>query len=130
MLNLSEDKEYHENRAKLILCRVLEFDQERLIRKDKPDLQYGTDKIGIEVVFDCYENEQANTSFIDKYYKAPIVEIPINRIRHYQSRGGTYDVENGLFIPKRLGHCMPNDPIHLIETIKKKGSSLEPVGKN
>lgn len=120
MLNLSEDKDYHENRAKLILCRVLEFDQERLIRKDKPDLQYGTDKIGIEVVFDCYENEQANTSFIDKYYKVPIVEIPINKIRHYQSRGGTYDVENGLFIPKRLGHSMPNAPIHLIETIKKK----------
>ena len=120
MLQLSEDKNYHENRARIVLCDVLKFEKERLIREDKPDLQYDTDAIGIEVVFDCYENEQANTAFVDKYYKSPISAIPCNKLRNYQARGGTYVLENGLFIPRSLGSSTPNNPEHLIETIKKK----------
>lgn len=120
MLHLSEDKDYHENRARIVLCDVLKFEKERLIREDKPDLQYDTDAIGIEVVFDCYENEQANMAFVDKYYKSPISAIPCNKLRNYQARGGTYVLENGLFIPRSLGSSTPNNPEHLIETIKKK----------
>ena len=120
MLNITEDKNYHEGRAIMVLCRVLNFEEARLKHADKPDIQNEIDSVGIEVVYDCYEDEQANTSFVDKYYKTPIADIPPKTLKKFIDRGGTYTVENGLMISSRIGWSTPNNPEHLIDTIKKK----------
>ena len=120
-------KDYYEERARQTLHIACGYDIQSLVRADKPDLQDQTNGIGIEVVRDVYEPEEAFTGFVYDLEKHP-EKITEQRLEARRKKGGIIDIENGTITHASLGKTYPNDPNHLIEVIKGKIDKIEQKG--
>ena len=119
-----QTKKEMENRARITLGLILEYDISCLVCKDMPDLQDDAHSIGIEVVEDCYEDERERERCILNYYGKAITEIPEDKIRRFESNGAKLHTEKRIITGTSLGPTRNNAPGHLIETIRKKLAKL------
>ena len=120
MGNRIQNKREMENRARITLGLILEYDISCLVCKDMPDLQDDVHSVGIEVVEDCYEDERERERCFSGYYGKAIAEIPEDKISRFESNGAKLHTEKGVITRASLGPIRNNDPSHLIETIRKK----------
>ena len=117
------NKKTLENKARLTLCNICNHSLDTLFCDDKPDLQDLTISYGIEVVEDCYPNEKEAERFIQNIWKKTISNIQDYKIEKLKSLGGKLHEEKGLVIGASFQE-VPNSPIHLINTIKRKIEKL------
>lgn len=113
------NKYYYEGYARAVLVELQQFNAEKLICTDQPDLQDAVNNVGIEVVRDIFPDDEANTQFWAHYQDSDYSSIPKERITNYENRGGILEVTD----EKLIGGSFPqrdNNPENLINTIRKK----------
>lgn len=115
-----DDKVTVEENAINRLAKFCGYDINYLEHKDKPDIHHKSGKIGIEVVQDCYPNEKMSESDVRRIWEMPYNQIPEYIVGRIKKAGGSLVVENNRIKMAHLGIQTPNNPEHLIETIKKK----------
>lgn len=113
-----------EQKARRALGDFCNYPIENLNCADKPDLQDIICSYGIEVVEDCYSNERKAERFIEDIQYKPYDEIDPQKIKKLEKLGGSLQAKNNKVVWGSLGPSMPNNPAHLIETIKGKIEKL------
>lgn len=114
------DKTILENIARLILARYCNYPIENLVCLDKPDLQDSINSYGIEVVEDCYSSEKEAERFLTSVWNMKYSEIDSKKIERLLKIGGELKEKGDKIFSTSLGKGTPNNPTHLIKTIKKK----------
>lgn len=109
-----------ERYAKERLASILNYDISTLTNSDKPDLKDDVNSVGIEVVMDCYKEEMERTRFVEQIWGKPISEIDKRKVKIFEKNGGKLSFLNKRINGASLGNPTPNNPAHLIATIKKK----------
>ena len=119
-MRIIKTKKYLEEQARQTLCQVCGYDINGLFCNDKPDIQDKNGNCGIEVVIDIEEDIQELTAFIENVCDTPYDQIDPLKIKHFQSKGGKITkIVNNKICSAFIGEN-PDNPAHLIKTIKKK----------
>lgn len=116
-----------ERYARRLLGVICDYPIECLTCADKPDLQDAAHSYGVEVVEDCYSNEKEATRFVSSIWHRRVSEIEPGQIKKLEKLGGSITEENGIVTSAKLG-TTPNNPAHLIDTIKRKVEKLNHSG--